>query len=608
MNEQTAKKAPSRIVPAVLAGLVLLLAAAGFILYRHYALAGGQLVSVKSETLDLQNRNITRTDALRRCVDLRSVDLRGNPLPAAELFSLREALPGCEILCDVPLGGQLYDSETPELTLEDLPEDWENLTLFNSLHALTVERCTAPETMSAAAAVLPGCALRWSLSLGGAWYDTAAETIDLPAGAADFDELGARLGFFAGLRSLSVPDDILTAGEQRALAGAFPAVRFHWPVAVDGRLLSSDTTELILEPGEALNLAALDEALDLLPALRRVELTGSAVPGADRAAFLDAHPELEVSWTVELLGETYPWDTPALDFNNVPLADTAEIEAALPYLPRLETVEMCDTGLSNETMDELNRRYENVKFVWRVYFSGYKLRTDAEYFIAASFGDPPPAINNQHLEILRYCTEMRGLDLGHMYFTDLSFIQSMPHMTYLILAESSVTDLSPLAGLQELKYLEIFKTGITDLSPLLECPALEDLNICYTWVGADNAMEVLPQMKQLERLWWCNTSLSGAQQAQLQEALPECITFFLRGGESSGGIWRYHDNYYEMRDFFHMYYMPGGTNGVDDDGAQIIVDDRGREYHLRGYDYSYQRWWEDPRYSGYHPYIIGITA
>ena len=42
-------------------------------------------------------------------------------------------------------------------------------------------------------------------------------------------------------------------------------------------------------------------------------------------------------------------------------------------------------------------------------------------------------------------------------------------------------------------------------------------------------------------------------------------------GEPTGSTWREHPHYFEMRDFFGMYYMPGGTNGVDENGNQIIV-------------------------------------
>lgn len=606
---ETRPRSPRRfLLPAALLALAVLAGAGLYHLRQNYLIAGLHLIPRDSVELSLRDQGLRHVPPLEELGGLRRADLRGNPLPAEELHALRDSLPECEILCDVPLGGQVYDSQTETLELEDLPEDWTNLFLFNRLRELIVRRCTAPQSLAAVAQGMPECAVGGFVSLGGEWYDLASEELALPPGAADFNELASTLGWFDSLRSLTVPDGALSTSEQLTLKNAYPSLRFRWPVAVGDRVLSSDVPELAFLPGEAVDMEALEEVLPLLPDLKTVDFTLSAVPGADRAAFLEAHPRLDVRWTVELMGETYPWDTELLDFNGVPIDDPSPIEAALPYLPRLKTVEMCDCGLSNEAMDALNRRHEDVKFVWRVYFSGYNLRTDAEYFVASAFGDPPPAVLNQHLPILAYCTELRALDLGHMYITDLSFIQSMPHMTYLILAESSVSDLSPLAGLKELKYIEAFLTGIWDLSPLLECPALEDLNICYTWVGADNAMAVLPEMKQLQRLWWCNTTLNTVQQQELFAALPDCLMFFQRGGQSTGGAWRYHENYYEMRDAFDMWYMPGGTNGVADDGSQIIIDDRGHTYLLPGYDYTYQRWWEDPRYAWAHPYIIGVTG
>ena len=65
--------------------------------------------------------------------------------------------------------------------------------------------------------------------------------------------------------------------------------------------------------------------------------------------------------------------------------------------------------------------------------------------------------------------------------------------------------------------------------------------------------------------------MSDAQIESLREALPDTEVWCSPGDESTGGTWRYDEDYYDMRDAFHMYYMPGGTNGVDENGNQIIV-------------------------------------
>jgi hypothetical protein len=78
------------------------------------------------------------------------------------------------------------------------------------------------------------------------------------------------------------------------------------------------------------------------------------------------------------------------------------------------------------------------------------------------------------------------------------------------------------------------------------------------------------QMPWLERLWYCGNALSQEQIDALQANMPRCEMYLAPHGESTGGTWRYHPHYYEMRDVFEMYYMEGGTNGVAADGSQIV--------------------------------------
>ena len=115
-------------------------------------------------------------------------------------------------------------------------------------------------------------------------------------------------------------------------------------------------------------------------------------------------------------------------------------------------------------------------------------------------------------------------------------------------------------------------------------------------------------MTWLEWLWYCNCPLSAEQMRELTNR-ENLTTFFLRGGECSGGTWRYSPYYYEMRDAFHAIYMPGGTNGVDPENqsTQIIVDDAGQWFYLENFDMD-QYWWKQERYSMYHPYLIGLTV
>ena len=221
-------------------------------------------------------------------------------------------------------------------------------------------------------------------------------------------------------------------------------------------------------------------------------------------------------------------------------------------------------------MAALNDRHENVRFVWRVYFSEFSLRTDDTNFIAARVRNDFPIYSND-LEVLKYCPDLQALDLGHKNITHLNFLRYVPHLKYLILVENDVNDITPIGELQELTYLEMFWTKCEDISPLQNCKALTDLNISYIYCRPAKCLETLVNMPQLERLWYCGNNLNAGQLEELQAALPDTEMYLAAHGEPTGSTWREHPHYFEMRDFFGMYYMPGGTNGVDENGNQIIV-------------------------------------
>ncbi|MBR6115506.1 MAG: hypothetical protein IKQ10_10110 [Oscillospiraceae bacterium] len=612
------KKRKSRKKPVwpLLTVLALLLAAAvgAAVFLMRNAVLDGHVVSTDTEVLDLRGADSVDIDDLKRLDKLRYLDLRGIDLTAAELAELRGALPACEILCDVALGGERCDIRTTELRFADLPADWENIALLTDLRSLTVEQCTDPAAMITLSEALPDCEMRWNLGLGGGWYDAGSEELEIPGDSVYFEELLVQLQWFPALRSVRLPGAVLSPDQQRTLLSSYPGVDFYWSVAVGELRVASDASELSFAPGESVTVDAIESALDLLGALKTVDFTNSGVSADDRIAFRDSHEELDVRWSVALRDNFYGCDTRLLEFNDIYFTpeDLEELEAALPYLPELEQLELCDTGLSNETLDALNKKYEGINVVWKVRFGWnnfYTLRTDATYFRPSEFGVTPPDVSDADAKILSYCRNMEALDLGHqVLLTNLEFLRDMPHIKYLIIAECSIADISPLASLKELKYLEMFSTNVSDLTPLLKCTELRALNMCYIKALQDGAWKVLKKMTWLEWLWYCNCPLSAEQMRELTNR-ENLTTFFLRGGECSGGTWRYSPYYYEMRDAFHAIYMPGGTNGVDPENqsTQIIVDDAGQWFYLENFDMD-QYWWKQERYSMYHPYLIGLTV
>ena len=384
-------------------------------------------------------------------------------------------------------------------------------------------------------------------------------TLEVPG---DAQALLHELEAMRALETVTFTGGVVDNETQDRLRAARPDLTFRCDTQLLGRAWPWDTTTLSLA-GEARSAADLDtlrENLFRLPHVKTVDLTGCGLSGETLHALDEALGEIDVVWNIPLYGLEFPSNSEEIDLSGTPVGDGGEaLEAALPWFSHLNKVVMCDCGVGNEEMDALNKKHEDIRFVWAIHFSIWTVRTDATNFICNRTYNRAPLYSAQCRD-LRYCTDLIALDLGHKDITDLDFLYDLPHLQYLILAEDGVRDLTPVGSLRELKWLEIFWTKAEDLSPLVNCTALRDLNISYVYARGDNAYAALSQMPWLERLWCCGSNMSNAQIDDLRAKLPDCEIFAERFGESTGGSWRYHPHYYEMRDAFEMYYMNSGED------------------------------------------------
>ena len=208
---------------------------------------------------------------------------------------------------------------------------------------------------------------------------------------------------------------------------------------------------------------------------------------------------------------------------------------------------MCGCGVDNETMDALNRKYDNIRFIWSVNLGGALLRTDAEFFMPVKWG---VQVDTDDLYDLRYCTDIVCVDIGHMDVYACEWAAFMPNLRYLLMADTKVSDLTPLKDLKNLIYLELFLTQVRDLTPLLGCTALRDINMCYTYADPS----ALLQMPWVENIWWSGHWAIPGLATQLRQNNPHVRVEYTTVS-STGGGWRELPNYYAMRDELLMFYM-----------------------------------------------------
>lgn len=234
------------------------------------------------------------------------------------------------------------------------------------------------------------------------------------------------------------------------------------------------------------------------------------------------------------------------DLSGMAVTDLEELEQALPYYPKLQKVDLSDCGLENEELDALNKRHQDVRFVWTVSVGKVRVRTDSLFFAPVKTGQ---TVYEGQLDNLRYCPDVIAVDVGHMPLKTCDWVRYFPKLQYLIIADTGISDITPLADCENLIFLEMFITLCRDYSPLQQCKNLEDLNLCYTYGPADPVRK----MTWLKRLWWDGIRYNDKD---IADSLPN-TEVNLDSGSSTGGGWREGDHYREQRDILGMAYLHG---------------------------------------------------
>lgn len=447
----------------------------------------------------------------------------------------------------ISINGIVYPRASTELDLSGTPEpELDRIRELTGLKKLNL-RDTGISTgdYEALQAALPECEILWSVPFQGGYLPHDVTEITLSTLSA---EDISQLAYLPQLQTVHA-DECGDYDQLLALRGAYPQLEVSYFVPIQGQNLSMDTAELTLTDADAQELARM---LPYLPEMQTVTLEGTLPEAAALQQLTAAFPGIRFYWQIELFGQTADVDTVELDFTRIPMDSVDEVESAVAYLPSLEKVIMSYCGISNQEMEALNNRHEDVLFVWNVLIADLSFRTDMTVFMPSQYAIKLDDSNSYNL---RYCTEIICMDLGHHNVSRCDFVAYMPKLKYLILADTSVRDLSPLENCKELIYLELFLSRVTDYTPLLNCTALEDLNISYT----HGDIEIISQMTWLKNLWW---SFGPEQEpyrlARRQEILSAALpnTYIELDTQSSTGEgWRKLPNYYAQRDLLGMPYF-----------------------------------------------------
>ncbi|MBP3684501.1 MAG: hypothetical protein J6J12_06005 [Oscillospiraceae bacterium] len=468
------------------------------------------------------------------------LDLRGQEISVSRFEKLTKKLPDCEILWDVPLSGGSVASDANNTAVTVLTaEDVALFAYLEDMETVDAEGCGDYENLLALEQAYPELEVSYSVALGRDSFDHEAEEITV-SGVTGMELY--RLDNMKNLRRVicagaeaSAAVMLRTACEERGISYA---------IRLGDDVYGQETEELTAEG------ITSEEQLYLgsLPNLKKVHMVRPQASGEELLTLVGNQPQLELTWEVEVCGVLCSSEDTELDLSGAKEIDLAQVDGAMEYFPKAETVFLGLCALDNETLAAYREeKREQYKLVWTVRL-GNKLtaRTDDTTFMPVR--EHVYYFNDEEAYNLRYCEDMVCIDIGHMSIHNIDFVKFMPNLTYLILAHTQLNYIDPISSCKNLKFLELDWSPLRDLSPLVGCTGLEDLNLGNTFAS----FEPIKQMTWLKNLWVIDCS--GGVAYQMSQALPNTKVMGSGSATVDSG-WRDLPNYFAMRDVLGMHYM-----------------------------------------------------
>ena len=491
------------------------------------------LASVTAEDLDLIRElpDLTLLDG-RACED-------GSLLRA---FSETVAYP---VLWSVALGDVRVDGDATELvvppsvtTAAEVQAALADLPQVGSVDLR--ESGLDNEEVAALKGALPELSVQYSVTVQGMRDDPDMKVLELDASMiSDWDALAQEIGLLRSLEQIVVTGALTPEQAAYLLEGA-GSIPVSYSVSFKGRTIGSDEEVVDFSDLPAGDLGAIKAALIVLPKVKKVNLDpkkGSSKWTLDEADQLQQFREgLLVGYTTKSFGVSFSLADEVVSFNGKNLKRRIEeLKLLLPYLRNVKRVDMENCGIDNETMAALRDEFPQPKLVWRVKVGAYTVRTDARMIKFSAGGGK--ALHDKDTENLKYCRDVRYLDLGHNEFKHIDFVANMPELEVCIIAVGYMTSLEGIQNCPKLEYAEFLSGLISDVSPLASCTELVHLNLVYNRI---KDITPLYGLTKLERLWISRNDIPADQVAKFKELVPNCQVNTTVQNPTRGG-WRYFD-------------------------------------------------------------------
>lgn len=473
-------------------------------------------------------------------IDTLSLDLRGRDITESYYLELREKLPECAVLWDVPFQGGRLSSDTQRITLAQLSEaDIDVLAAyFPDLTTVDATSCGDYTILVALKARLPELEVSYRVTLGQTDFPPEVTELILEEGSYELAVLTENLAHLHQVATVSLPKTTLTAQQVDALRQAYPDITFTYTLELYGREYPMDATELELPELTPGDVDGLIETLTLLPQVSAIELRDeNGACGFDLAQLGELKtrlPEIRLGCSFQLCDQTLSSDTEQAHLRKK--LSEEELRQALDLMPQCKRIVVENSGLSNEVLARVREDYrQQTKVVWRVWFAKGSALTDVDV-LRITYD-----LKDDNCHDLIYCEDVRYVDIGHneSLFT-VEFVAGMTNLEVIIVSGAPIRDLTPFANCKNLRILELAFCGyVEDISPLAACDKLEMLNIGFTKVKDLSALDD----KNMVRMCAVKSrpSVPEAEQQRFRELHPDCVSSFV-GPQPYGVTWRYDEN------------------------------------------------------------------
>lgn len=377
-------------------------------------------------------------------------------------------------------------------------------------------------------------------------------------------------------------------------------------VPVAGNSYPQDTQELVLESFSAEDAALLPTLLQL----QRVEVS-NCEDYVLLQQIQSEHPQWNLTYTVAVGEEVFPWDSTEILVQNV-TAD--ELAAALPGLPMLKKMDMVNPVADHTELFGLREQYPDVALTWTVELFGQTFTEETkevdisgnivercedveklvaclpnlEKLIMSDCGIDSETMS-QYRERQRanykvvwtvYLGEICKVRTDEIFFHPIQqgeyylWDEDTPELKYcedmicVDVGHHKIRNIDFCRYMPHLKYLILAHTLIRDVSALVGCQELIFLEVNWSELRDYSPLVELKALEDLnlhrtyaditpllEMPWLKNLWVPGRsyqERQQLIAALPD-TNLELNSHNTRG--WRHLPNYYDMRDLLGMRYM-----------------------------------------------------